>query len=505
MEKRLILALALALVVLLSWSFITSKFYPVENTRVPVEKRTILAPAPVVKPASPLPQESAQPEQLLNIKQDNYSLVFDESRATIKEIIFPAYQSYKFSLGEGFLLKNLAAGFQKDSVSEGVVNFVYRDQEKEINKKFILSNSSYIMMLEIAIKNISPHPLHLSLDLEVARMDFNTDQNEARFQDTTLALKDKIHHVNARKDMGLPGLKFLGWRDRYFCGIVEPQDNDFSAFIKKLNNKSSEISLVSTDLAIPSQQTITQKFHIYLGPQELAIIKKINPAWTAVVYYGTFDFIARFLVGLLSLLYGLVHNWGWAIVLFSIVIYIILYPLTLKQMRSMKEMQVLQPHIEALRQTYKDNPQKLNKATMDLYKEHKVNPFGGCLPMLLQIPIFFALYQVLLRSVALRGANFLWIKDLSKPDNLFALPISLPIIGNEFNILPILMTIGMFIQQKISTVSTSSNAEQQKLMLIIMPLMFGLIFYHMPAGLVLYWFINSTFMLIYQLRILWKK
>ena len=144
----------------------------------------------------------------------------------------------------------------------------------------------------------------------------------------------------------------------------------------------------------------------------------------------------------------------------------------------MKEMQALQPKIEELRKAYKDNPQKLNKEIMQLYKEHKVNPFGGCLPLILQMPIFFALYQALMRSVALKGASFLWIKDLSEPDRLFLLPVSLPVLGNEINILPIVMTIGMFIQQKLSSSSSSgSTAEQQKMMLIIMPLMFGLIFY----------------------------
>jgi len=503
MEKRLIAALALSLLVLLSWSLFTAKFYHIDNNRVTV--KTIEAPVslPLVKSTPPLLQEPAKPGDLFTVKQDKYSLVFDETGASIYEIIFPAYQSYSLSLKEGFRLKNPAEGFKLVSASPKVVSFVYRDNEKEIVKKFLLSNSNYTIMLELEIKNISQHPLHFNLDLIATKMDFNADQNEARFQDATLALKEKVLHMNARKDISSPGLKFLGWRDRYFCGIIEPQANDYgySAFINKADKHSSEISLVSADLAIPSQQTITQKFHIYLGPQELGIIKKINSSWTTVVYYGIFDFIARLQVGLLTALYGMVHNWGWAIVLFSIAIYIILYPLTLKQMRSMKEMQVLQPHIETLRQTYKDNPQKLNKAIMELYKEHKVNPLGGCLPMILQIPIFFALYQVLLRSVSLRGAKFLWIKDLSKPDNLFTLPVSLPIMGNEFNILPILMTIGMFIQQKISTVTTSSNAEQQKLMLIIMPLMFGFIFYRMPSGLVLYWFINSTLMLIYQLRI----
>jgi YidC/Oxa1 family membrane protein insertase len=171
-------------------------------------------------------------------------------------------------------------------------------------------------------------------------------------------------------------------------------------------------------------------------------------------------------------------------------------------MRSMKEMQVLQPKIEELRKVYKDNPQKLNKEILELYREHKVNPFGGCLPLILQMPIFFALYQVLMRSVFLKGAHFLWIKDLSEPDRLFILSANLPILGNEINILPIIMTIGMFIQQKISMVATSPEAaEQQKIMLIILPLMFGFIFYKMPSGLVLYWFINSTLMLLYQFKI----
>ncbi|MFH0739057.1 MAG: membrane protein insertase YidC [Candidatus Omnitrophota bacterium] len=505
MEKRLIVAIALSLLILLSWSFFTAKFYPTENKGIVVQKTETLIPMPVVKPSLVPLQEPVKLKDIFTIEQNNYSLGFDEAGASIQEITFPVYQSFKLNLNQGFLLKNLPTGFKKDSVSEGIVSFVYRDQEKEITKKFILSNSNYIIMLEIEIKNISSQPLHINLDLLAAGIHFNADQNEARFQDATFALKDKVLHLNLRKDIGSPELKFLGWRDRYFCGIIEPQHTGYSAFINKTTKTTSEISLVSSDLAIPARQSVTQKFHIYLGPQELDVIKKLNPAWTTVVYYGTFDFIARLQVGLLTVLYGLVHNWGWAIVLFSLTIYIILYPLTLKQMRSMKEMQLLQPHIEELRKSYKDNPQKLNKATMDLYREHKVNPLGGCLPMVLQIPIFFALYQVLLRSVSLRGANFLWIKDLSKPDNLFSLPVSLPIIGNEINILPILMTIGMFIQQKISTVATGSNAEQQKLMLIIFPLMFGLIFYRMPSGLVLYWFINSTLMLSYQLRMNWKR
>jgi YidC/Oxa1 family membrane protein insertase len=219
------------------------------------------------------------------------------------------------------------------------------------------------------------------------------------------------------------------------------------------------------------------------------------------VYFGTFDAISKFLLKFLTLLQGIVHNWGFALVLLSLGIYFILYPLTLKQLRSMKKMQELQPKIEGLRQLYKNNPQKLNKEVLELYRQEKVNPFGGCLPLILQIPIFFALYQALMRSLELKGETFLWIRDLSEPDQLFILSRPLPLLGNEINLLPLLMMGIMFFQQKFSqTPSVGQAAEQQRLMGIIFPLLFGAIFYHMPAGLVLYWLINSALMTAFQLK-----
>jgi YidC/Oxa1 family membrane protein insertase len=276
--------------------------------------------------------------------------------------------------------------------------------------------------------------------------------------------------------------------------------DNYSAFLQKLNLHQSELGLNFPEKTLGPRQFLRQIYRIYLGPQELQIINRINPEWSAIIYYGTFDFIAQLLVQALEFFYRLAHNWGWAIIFLSLAIYLLLYPLTLKQLRSMKEMQALQPRMEEIRRAYKDNPQKLNSEIMKLYREHKVNPLGGCLPLILQLPVFFALYQALLRASFLRGASFLWIKDLTEPDRLFLLPANLPV--HEVNILPILMAITMFIQQKLSlTAATDSVAEQQKMMLVIMPLMFGFIFYNMPAGLVLYWFVNSTLMLMNQLRL----
>ena len=142
---------------------------------------------------------------------------------------------------------------------------------------------------------------------------------------------------------------------------------------------------------------------------------------------------------------------------------------------------------------------------MELYRHHKVNPLGGCLPMLLQIPIFFGLYQALSRSIVLKGSQFLWIKDLAEPDKLFMLPNALPVIGREINLLPILMGVGMFFQQKLTSKASSVTPEmqqQQKMMIVIFPFMFMFIFYHFPSGLALYFFINTLLSILSQWKIL---
>lgn len=501
MEKRLILAIALSLLVLLTWSILVPKPQPVANKEVTTKEPGQLDIQPPQIPSLPLAQE-LPPASIFKYDQDKFEVTFIESMAAIKEVTFKTYRDYKFPLQYGFLLGDKSLAFKKERSSLDTVTFVYSDPSKKMIKKFIFSNSDYSVWLAVEIQNLSNLPLKIDLPLVLGVLDFSPKNIQARFQDVTVATKDKALHLNARKSLVFSDVKFLSLRDRYFCAIIEPESDSHSGFIKKINPQESEMSLISKEQVLAPGQQIGQKFHIYLGPQDLRLINRIKPEWSTVIYYGTFDFISQILLQLLEFFYRLVHNWGGAIVILSLVVYILLYPFTLKQMRSIKEMQKLQPHIEELRKTYKDNPQKLNKEIMELYREHKVNPLGGCLPLILQMPIFFALYQALMRSVALKGANFLWIKDLSEPDRLFILPVSLPILGNEINILPIVMTIGMFVQQKISTPATSSGSrEQQRLMTIIMPFMFGLIFYHMPAGLVLYWFINSTLMLLYQLRI----
>lgn len=438
---------------------------------------------------------------LVEFSTEKIKVIFDEQKAAIKEVFFKGYQSSNLLLGNGLRINN-QLNFRKDNASADKISFIYNDKEKEIIKRFIFSNSNYSMGLEIFIKNLSNVELSVDLPIILGTLDFSKNDLVSRYQDWTISQSDKLLHPQPLKEKTFNPFNFLGLRDRYFCIITQPLSNDNTAFIRKVDTKKSELILDLKSFVVVPQGTWQRKLLVYLGPQQAKFINAVHPDWASIVHYGTFDFISQMLLVTLDILYGIVKNWGWAIILMSVAIYFLLYPLTLKQMRSMREMQALQPRIEELRKAYKDNSQRLNKEIMELYREHKVNPLGGCLPLILQMPIFFALYQALMRSVMLKGARFLWIKDLSEPDRLFILPTAVPILGNEINLLPTLMMAGMFFQQKLSlTTNATGSNEQQKLMLILFPLLFGFIFYHMPAGLVLYWFVNNVLMLFNQLKV----
>jgi len=230
---------------------------------------------------------------------------------------------------------------------------------------------------------------------------------------------------------------------------------------------------------------------LYAGPNKTDNIKAASPDLGQAMSYGVFNGIAGIMLKALNFFYRVSGNYGIAIILLTICISIALFPLTRKSLRSMREMQKIQPEVEKIRKAHSDNPQKMNKEIMALYKEHKANPLGGCLPMFLQFPVFITLYQVLVRNVELKGARFLWIKDLAMPDAAFTLPRALPLIGANINILPVLMIIAMVFQQKISQVKGAEMSEQQRMMTTIFPLMLGFIFYNLPSGLVLYWLTNT--------------
>ncbi|NPA59738.1 MAG: membrane protein insertase YidC [Epsilonproteobacteria bacterium] len=224
-------------------------------------------------------------------------------------------------------------------------------------------------------------------------------------------------------------------------------------------------------------------FHGYVGPKDYATLKSIKPILTNVIEYGWFTFASKPLFQFLSFLYGIFGNWGWAIIALTLTIRAILYPLTYKGMVSMQKIKELSPKLKEIKEKYKGDPQRMNAATMEMYKKHNANPLGGCLPMLLQIPIFFAIYRVLLNAVELQGAPWmLWVTDLSRMD--------------EFYVLPILMGASMFFQQRL-TPNNFTDPMQEKIMKYL-PVIFTFFFLTFPSGLVLYWFVNNLFSIAQQ-------
>ena len=500
------MALILSFLVLLVWQGVIIKHAPVslppalqQGTTVPSAN---VASTPVA--ASGQMEIPAQPAELKESSFENIDsrVVFVDELSAVKEVIFKKYGAYDFALGSAFFTGKEQV-FVKKSGNEKQVSYSFEDGNKRITKSFDFSKPNYQIGLEITVENLSAATLKYSFPIYSGIINTNVSRAGGSYHDVTASLKDKLVYPSIGRNADFQAINFLAVRDRYFCCIIQPKNPNYSGSIRRLAGPESIVSLLSPEFEIPAGKKIVEEFSVYLGPQDAKIMAGLNPDWQSVVYFGKLDFIAHILLSSLRGLHVIVRNWGLAIMITSMLIYLILFPLTLKQLRSMKEMQLLQPKMEELRCKYKSDQARLQRETMELYKEHKINPLGGCLPLLVQMPIFLAFYLVLSRAIELRGAHFLWIKDLSEPDKLFVFTNPLPFLGNEFNLLPILMTVAQFYQQKVSgSQMTGQAAEQQKIMLFVMPLMFAVFFYHMPSGLVLYWLTNTIMMASQQALIM---
>jgi YidC/Oxa1 family membrane protein insertase len=233
---------------------------------------------------------------------------------------------------------------------------------------------------------------------------------------------------------------------------------------------------------------------MYFGPKKLQILQASGDELAKAVDFGWFDVLAKPMLWLLNFFHQYSGNYGFAIILVTILIKLVFWPITQKGMKSMKNMQKLQPKIAKLREKYKADPAKMNQEMMTLYKTYKVNPVGGCLPMLIQIPFFFALYQVLMAAIELRHAPFmLWINDLSAPDRLW-IGIDIPYL-HGIPILTLLMGASMYLQQKMTP--TTADPTQARIMQFL-PVIFTFMFINFASGLVLYWFVNNLLSILQQ-------
>jgi len=280
---------------------------------------------------------------------------------------------------------------------------------------------------------------------------------------------------------------YAGFDDGFFAFILIPDSSSqFPLTILKTENKTP---LLRSTIDVPHFSA-----KLFFGPKKTEVLKSLNINAEKIIDFGWFDIIAKPLIMGLNYSNKVTHNYGIDIILLTILIKIIFYPLSVKSYKSMKEMQKLQPQILKLKEKYKDDRQKLNQEMMELYKRKKINPMGGCLPMLIQIPVFFALYKALSGAIEMRHAPFIfWIDDLSAPEDLYTIFIAG--FGLPIRILPLLMGITQFIQQKMTP--TSADPIQEKMMLF-MPIFFTFLFWGFPSGLVLYWLVNNVISIAQQ-------
>ncbi|SFC73264.1 membrane protein insertase YidC [Massilia yuzhufengensis] len=363
-----------------------------------------------------------------------------------------------------------------------------------LTKTFTFRKGDYTIGVRHDVTNLSAAPVQPSLYLQLQH-DGNKPANDSWFMSsytgpTLYTAEDKYQKLtfeDIEKNKAEHSAKANnGWvaiSQHFFVSAFIPADKaNRDIFTKKIATNLYAIGTVQPLGTVAPGATVSTDSRLYSGPQDEKTLETIAPGLELVKDYGVLTIIAKPIFWVMDHLHSLLGNWGWTIVALTVLIKLAFFPLSAAGYRSMAKMRVVTPKMQAIRERYKADPQKMQQATMELYKTEKINPLGGCLPILVQMPVFFALYWVLQSSVEMRGAPWvLWIQDLTQPD--------------PFYILPIIYAISMFITTKLNPQPT--DPVQAKMMLF-MPLAFSVIFFFFPSGLVLYWVVNNILSIAQQ-------
>ncbi len=365
-----------------------------------------------------------------------------------------------------------------------------------LDKTLVFKGHSYLFDLFIRVRNTGKESVKDRVLLRLVAAPFS-DGTRYVFKGPAYFDGQHLEEVKLKKDLReyAGPLKWVGYEDAYFLAALLPQEElKWRVTFRKLDEKVDEVILWTPEFELPPGGEKTFRFSAYFGPKKMEILKEIGRGLPEALHFGFFDPVAKPLLWCLKFFHRYVGNYGLAIILLTVLIRILFWPLNHLSYKSMKKMQEIQPLIQKIREKYKDDPQRLNQELMHLYRTYKINPFSGCLPILIQIPVFFALYKVLLQAIELRHAPFFgWIQDLSAPDRL-PVGFDIPYLGG-LPVLTILMGLSMYFQQKLSP--TSLDPTQAKIMLF-MPLFFTVLFVNFPSGLVLYWLVNNVLSIAQQ-------
>ncbi len=362
-----------------------------------------------------------------------------------------------------------------------------------INKKYTFTRGSYLIDVGYTLENTGDSVWKGYMNTQLLRSSPKEDKSSmfhvgsytgASYSSPGQHRYQKVNFSDMTKknlDLDVSG-GWIAMQQHYFLSAWVPNVDSKNRFYTRSVNDDYTIGAVSQPLTLEPNQKQDISSRLYLGPEITNVLKSIAPGLDLTVDYGWLWFLSSLLFSLMKTIYSVVGNWGWTIVLATLLIKLAFYRLSATSYKSMAGMRKLQPKLQALRERYGDDKAKISQATMELYRQEKVNPLGGCLPIVIQIPVFIALYWVLLESVELRQAPFMfWIKDLAMPD--------------PFHILPVIMGITMLIQQKLNP--APPDPMQAKVMMFL-PVLFTGLFWNFPAGLVLYWIVNNSLSILQQ-------
>lgn len=374
-----------------------------------------------------------------------------------------------------------------------------------LTKLFTFTPASYIIDLEIRLENLSNERMVDQLGLSFYFQPYADDpQQESSYNPSQFStfLQGSLTNYPVKdlvktQPVLTPPIDWVGYENNYFINAVIPIEESGYQIVPRVLDADKgilQVVYLTEAFQVDPSEGKSLKLRMYIGPKELTQLARAEHNLSKAVDYGWFTFLAKPALQLLNWFYKYTHNYGIAIIVLTVLIKILFWPLTQKSYQSMQKMKKIQPKIAQIREKYKDDREKLNQELMGVYRTYKVNPLGGCLPMLLQIPVFFALYRMLNAAVELRHEPFmLWINDLTAPDRL-NIGVQIPYLGG-IPVLTLLMGITMFIQQKMTP---SAGDPRQEQIMLIMPVIFTIFFINFPSGLVLYWLVNNVLSIAQQ-------
>lgn len=374
-----------------------------------------------------------------------------------------------------------------------------------VEKIYTFQPDAYVVNLQVKVTNQGAQQADLNLTVSLPRA--LASENEKASSDVFVGPSALINGELKKFDLGKVSredihnglIPWIAWQDQYFAAAIFPQDPAATSVkLEKSSEQVMEFSYSAAPRSVSPQASATWQYRLYCGPKQLDELEKVDSGFAGILDFGFLNVIARPLLHAIKFLYRLVPNYGVVIMLITLAVKMIFWPLSAKSYESMSQMKRLQPKMAEIREKYNHDKKLLNQELMNLYKVYKVNPLGGCLPMIMQIPVFLTFYKVLYQAVELRHAPFmLWITDLSAPDRLFSWSFKIPFMTAPYGIpvLTIVMGASMFLQQKMSP--PPGDPAQAKIMMIL-PIFFTFIFINFPSGLVLYWLVNNVFSMVQQ-------